>query len=118
MQSISPVFTEDELKFEIEIAKEHAQYIAVIGLPISMQLIDKETGNSTIVSPWATAVRFQLNDEERAAIAAGKDLVLTQLNFGNPITPMNIQFCAAGEKPFFGEIPDATGISLLPPVSK
>lgn len=105
MQSVSPVFTADEVQYEIEIAKNQPEYAAVVGLPVSMQLIERETGESQIINPWGTAVRFRLNDEERAAVAAGNDLILTQLNFGRPITPMNIQFCAEGEKPYFGKNP-------------
>lgn len=101
MQSISPVFTSDEVAFEKKIAEHQEEYFTVIGLPVTLQMIDRETGKATIVNPWGMAFRFRLSDEERAAVAAGKDLILTQLNFGNPITPMNVQFCGEGEKPFF-----------------
>lgn len=105
MKSISPVYTEQEQPLEIEVAKNQSEYMTVIGLPVSMRLVDRTTRKSTVISPWGTSFRFELSDEERAAIAAGKDLILTQLNFGNPITPMNVQFCGKGERPYFGETP-------------
>lgn len=105
MQSISPVFTENEIPMEIKVAEHQEQYLTVIGLPVALQIINRETKTASVVNPWATSFRFRLTDEERAAIAEGKDLILTQLNFGKDITPMNVQFCATGEKPSFGETP-------------
>lgn len=102
MQSVSPVFTEKEQPTEIIVAKEQAEYATAIGIPVAMLLIDKESGRQKVISPWGTAFRFELDEEERAAIAAGADLVLTQLNFDGPITPMNIQCCMRGEKPSLG----------------
>ncbi len=113
MQSISPVFTEQEKALEIEVAKNQPEYLTVIGLPVSLQLIDRETGASSILNPWAMAFRFRLSEEERAAVALGKDLILTQLNFGKPVTPMNVQFCAEGEKPVFGEGPAVPESNLV-----
>lgn len=115
MQSISPVFTEAEQPMEKKVAEHQEEYFTVIGLPVSLQLVDRETGKATIVNPWGMSFRFRLDDEERAAVAAGKDLILTQLHFGRDITPMNVQFCAVGEKPSFGEAPPE---AVAEPVSR
>lgn len=108
MQSISPVFTESEVQFEHKVAEHQNEYMTIVGLPVSLQLVDRATGKSTIVNPWGMSFRFRLSDEERAAVAAGSDLILTQLNFGKEVTPMNVQFCAEGVRPFFGETPAIT----------
>lgn len=105
MESVSPVFTEAEVQFEQKIAEHQEEYAMVIGLPVTLQLVDRESGKRTLVNPWGMSFRFRLSGEERAAVASGKDLILTQLNFGKPVTPMNIQFCGPGEKPVLGEVP-------------
>lgn len=105
MQSISPVFTEAEVSFEQKVPEHQEEYFTIVGLPVTLGLVDRETRKTSIVNPWGMSFRFQLSEEERAAVAAGKDLILTQLNFGNPVTPMNVQFCAKNEKPIFGEVP-------------
>ena len=101
MQSVSPVFTAEEAKFEIEIAKNQREYVSVIGLPVTLQIIDPETNESKIVPNWAIACRFRLSEEERAQVAAGLDIVVTQLTFGKDLAPMNLQFCEPGVKPQF-----------------
>lgn len=101
MRSISPVYTKDEVQFEHEIAKDQPAYIPVIGLPVTLQIIDPRTFEKRELTNWAIAVRFEFSDEERAAVAAGQDLVVTQLVFGKPLSPMNIQICKSGEKPLF-----------------
>lgn len=102
MQSVSPVFTLEEVQHEREIAKNQPEYLTVIGLPVTLRLINKDDPTKTKDVPdWAIAIRFRLNDEERAAVAAGLDLVVTQLTFGKPLAPMNLQFCHSATKPVF-----------------
>lgn len=97
MRSISPVFTEQEVQFE-----KRAEDANVTSLPVSLEVIDPTSNERKILPDWGISLRFRLDDEERAAVAAGADLVATQLVFGKPLAPMNLQFCAAGEKPVFG----------------
>jgi len=102
MQSVSPVFTEDEVKFECEIAKNQPEYLTVTGLPVTLQILDRDNPEEKKEIPnWGIAIRFRLSPEERAQVAAGLDLVVTQLTFGKPLAPMNFQFCPAGTKPVF-----------------
>jgi hypothetical protein len=101
MQSVSPVFTKEETQFEYEIAKNQPEYLPVIGLPVTLKIIDPTNGASKEIPNWAIAVRFRLSEEERAQIAAGLDLVVTQLTFGKPLAPMNLQLCPAATKPIF-----------------
>lgn len=101
MRSISPVFTQEEVRFEREIAKSQKQYSAVIGLPVTLQLVNKETGEIQAISDWGMSIRFRLSREERVAIWKGADLVVTQLLCGKPLSPMNFQLCEPCEKPVF-----------------
>ena len=43
--------------------------------------------------------RFRLDDAERAAVAAGADVVLQQLTFRNPFQPVNLQIVGPDEWP-------------------
>lgn len=101
MQSVSPVFSRFEEKFERVIALEQTQYEPVIGLPIDIHATDPATGGTKILHHAAIAVRFRLNDEEREKIAAGADLVVTEMIFGKLFTPLNFQFCQSTERPEF-----------------
>jgi hypothetical protein len=47
--------------------------------------------------------RWRLTDEERAAIAAGADVVLTLLTFGHPLTPSHLQVALPDEMPLLVE---------------
>jgi hypothetical protein len=113
MQSVSPVFTDNEVQWEHPIAKNQPEYLEVIGLPVSLQIVDKVSKQIRILSKWGTAIRFRLSDEERAAIAAGHDLVVTQLNFNNPITPLNLQILPDRTAPIFGEQVDLPTIEEI-----
>jgi len=102
MQSVSPVFSRFEEKFELVIALEQTKdYEPIIGLPIDIHATDPATGGTKVQHHAAMAVRFRLNDEERAKIAAGADLVVTEMVFGKPFTPLNFQFCQSTERPEF-----------------
>lgn len=80
MESISPVLQEEHVANERVIALDQEQYIPIIVLPIKY-----EDGTLGMM------VRFRLSDQERAAIAAGADLVVTELTFGRPFTPIHIE---------------------------
>lgn len=112
MKSVSPVFTLEEVQFEREIAKNQPEYSTVIGLPVTLEIIDEKTGESKRVPDWAVAIRFRLSDEERAAVAAGLDLVVTQLVFGQQLHPMNLQFCHSATKPVFAIPEEPSGEPL------
>jgi len=49
--------------------------------------------------------RWRLTDEERQAIAAGADIVLTLLSFGGPLTPSHLQVTMPDEMPVLVEEP-------------
>lgn len=88
MQSVSPVWTEDEVELERVIALDQPQYIPIIVLPVRYS-----DGISGMV------VRFRLSDEDRKAIADGADLMVSELTFGNPFTPISIQCLHPDERP-------------------
>ena len=89
MQSVSPVWTDAEVEIERVIALDQPQYQPIIILPV--RYIDNTSGLS---------VRFRLTDEERRAIAEGADLVITELTFGGPFTPLNMAVCKPNESPY------------------
>ena len=47
--------------------------------------------------------RWRLDDDERAAIAAGADIVLQQLTFRNPFQPINMQVVMPDANPVLVE---------------
>lgn len=89
MDSVSPVWTEVEVESEKVIALDQPEYVPLIIMPV---LFSDGT--------QAMSVRFRFSDEERAKIAAGADLVLTELTFGNPFTPLHIELCQPNERPY------------------
>lgn len=101
MQSVSPVFNEQEVPKERVIALEQKEYEPIITLPIDFHLKDPKTGEVIVRPRMAMAVRFRLSEGERAKIAAGADLVVTEIVFGQPFTPLNFQFCQPSECPEF-----------------
>ena len=97
MDSVSPVFTEAEVSSEVVIALDQPQFIPIVTLPLHVQM------GEAILMDYMRAVRFRLNDEERAMIAGGADLVITEVTCSEPFTPINIQICKPGEKAQFVE---------------
>jgi hypothetical protein len=79
MNSVSPVWTEKEVEAEHVIALDQPQYEPIILLPFKYS-------DGTI----AGSVRFRLSDEERKTIADGGDLIVTELTFGGPFTPLHL----------------------------
>lgn len=80
MDSTSPVFSEDTIELEKVIALDQPEYAPLIGLPVIYP--DGIRG---------VAVRFRLTDSERELIAAGGDILITELTFGGKFTPISIQ---------------------------
>jgi hypothetical protein len=91
MQSVSPVWTEKEVEIERVIALDQPEYAPIIVLPVRFQ--DGVSGLS---------VRFRLTDEERKALADGDDLIITEMSFGGPFTPLSMQICKPETNPFGG----------------
>jgi len=89
MDSVSPVWTEKEVEIERVIALDQAEYIPLIALPI--RYTDGSSGMS---------VRFRLTDEERLGIAGGADILVTEMTFGGPFTPINVVVVDPGKNPF------------------
>lgn len=89
MDSISPVWTEAEVEIERVIAIDQPEYLPIIALPV--RFLDNTSGLS---------VRFRFSEEERKKIAEGGDLVITELTFGGPFTPLHTHICMPNEGPF------------------
>jgi hypothetical protein len=77
MNPVSPVMPGSE-PIEIVLGKDQPEYIPIPAVYLSTQ-------NLPMVTRW----RF--DDAERAAIAAGADIVYTQWTFGLPFHPMHLQ---------------------------
>jgi hypothetical protein len=88
MDSVSPVWTEEQVEIERVIALDQSQYLPIVVLPVLYT--DGILGLS---------VRFRLSDEERRAIAQGADVVVTELTFGADFTPLDISVCMPNERP-------------------
>ena len=89
MDSVSPVWSEKEVEHERIIALDLPEYMPIVGLPV--RFADQTSGMS---------VRFRLTDEERQAIMEGADLVITELTFGGPFTPLCTHVCKPNVGPF------------------
>jgi hypothetical protein len=87
MNSVSPVLTEVEIPAEQVIALEQPEFLPIIVARI--RFADE--------SP-ATLTRFRFTDEERAAIAAGADLLLSQPHHG-PLMPIGLQLAMPDSYP-------------------
>lgn len=92
MQSVTPVFGAEEVRFEKVIALDQPEYAPIVILPL-IAVIDGKA------EPLALACRFRLSPEERKAVADGADLVITELTFGGLFTPLSFQFCQPHESP-------------------
>ena len=78
MQPVSPVLSEDYKPFEKVYAKDQLQYNQ---LPV----IRHQDG--VLLSRW------RLSAEERAAIANGADIMLTNHTFNQPLQPVRLEVC-------------------------
>lgn len=95
MKSVTPVFTRDQVRLQEIIERDENRRPRIFGLILDFVVRGKRVPNSGIV------VRLRLDDKERALIAAGGDLMVTQMTFGKPFMPFNIQIRNEGEIPTF-----------------
>ena len=92
MEPVSPVLPGSEA-IEIVLGKDQPEYVP---LPIVYLSGD----HRPMISRW------RLDMMERAQIADGADIVLTQLTWCNKFQPVHIQVCAADEMPvLLDEVP-------------
>jgi hypothetical protein len=91
MKSVTPVFTPAQIGMQEVIERDEKRRPTMWGLILDFVVRGKRIPKSGIV------VRLRLDDTERALIAAGGDLMVTQLTFGNPFMPFNIQIRKEGE---------------------
>lgn len=89
MKPISPVMPGSE-PIEVVLGKDQPEYV-----PLPAVYLD------TVACPMIT--RWELNDEERAAVAAGADIVLQQLTFRQPFQAVNLQIVKRDEHPLLVE---------------
>lgn len=92
MKPVSPVLPGSS-DIELILGKDQPQYIPLPAVYLN-----------TPARPMIT--RFRLDDDERAAIAAGADIVLQQLTFCSPFQPVNLQIVGQDEFPQFVEEPE------------
>jgi hypothetical protein len=88
MESVSPVWSEEEIEVERIIALDQPEYVPIVVLPMCYS--DGTPGLS---------VRFRLSDAERKAIAEGSDILITELTLGQ-FTPIDIKICKPNERPY------------------
>jgi len=89
MQSVSPVWSDEEIPIERVIALDQPEYEPIIVLPIRYS--DGLSG---------LAVRFRLTDEERKHVAEGADILITELTFGMPFTPIHVCTSSPNTNPY------------------
>ena len=87
MQSTSPVLTEREVDSEQVIALTQEEYYPIIVARVRFQ-----DGSPS------TMVRFRLTDRERAAIAQGADLIISQPHLSS-FMPIGLQLAFPNEYP-------------------
>jgi hypothetical protein len=86
MRSISPVYSEELVCAEHVIALDQPEYLPLITLTVN------EFGNSSLA-------RYEFTDEERKLIAEGADLVVAEMLFGHPYTPMALEIVPKNTPP-------------------
>jgi hypothetical protein len=89
MNAVSPVMPGSEL-IEVVLGKDQPEYIPLPAVYLNVRSV-----------PMITRWRF--TNEEREAIAAGADPVLTQLTFGLPFSPIHLQVTMPNEMPVLVE---------------
>jgi hypothetical protein len=87
MISVSPVLTTVEVDAEKVVALDQPQFRPLLALRVEFK--DGQR---------FTALRFQFTAEERAAIAAGQDLLVLQPHHGS-LMPLAFQFALPGKYP-------------------
>jgi hypothetical protein len=92
MESVSPVMPGSS-EIEIVLGKGQPEYVELPAVYLE-----------GIHRPMVT--RWRLSHEERVAIAAGADIVLTQLTFCQPFQPVHLQVCEQDAMPILlDEVP-------------
>jgi hypothetical protein len=89
MTPVSPVMPGSE-SIEVLLGKGQDEYIPLPAVWLELKC-----------RPMVT--RWRLEPEERAAVAAGADVVLQQLTFGQPFQPVNLQIVPRDEMPVLVE---------------
>ena len=89
MNAVSPVMPGSEA-IEIVIGKDQPEYVPLPAVYLNARTV-----------PMLTRWRF--TEQERAAIAAGADVVMTQLTFGLPFQPVHLQVLMPDEMPILVE---------------
>jgi hypothetical protein len=95
MKSISPVFTRAQVHLQEIVDQNKDGRPNIFALILDFVIKGKRVPNSGM------AFRLRLDDEERALIAAGGDLIVTEMTFGKPFVAVNIQICKEGEIPTY-----------------
>jgi hypothetical protein len=85
MESISPVYNENFVECETVVALDQPEYKPIIALHIE--------------NVGASLVRFEFTEEERRLIAEGADLIVCELTFNRPFTPIGLEITPKGQKP-------------------
>ena len=91
MDSISPVLTATEVTCEEVIALDQPEYFPVIVLRTCYIKDDLSVD-------FSSYVRFRFSEAERAFIARGADLLVSQPHHG-PLMPIALQLAMPGEYP-------------------
>jgi len=65
---------------EVTMAEDQHEY-----MPVTVAVVTYEDGDQAVMTRW------RLDDDERAKIAAGEDLYLTLLTFGQPMQPITLE---------------------------
>jgi hypothetical protein len=90
MTPVSPVVPGWE-EFEIVLGKNQPKYVSLPALFV-------DTPEHPMITRW------RLSDDERAAIAAGGDIVLQQLTFRKTFQPVNLQIVSPDAWPVLCEL--------------
>lgn len=69
---------------EVTYAENQLEY-----LPVTVAVIKHSTGDRSLLTRWT------LTPAEREKVAKGEDIYVSQSNFGQPMTPMNV-YCGPG----------------------
>lgn len=92
MNSVSPVWTEEEVAAEQVVALGQERYYPIIVLRATFTDKDGE------VESVASVTRFRFSDAERAAIAAGADILISQPHHGK-MMPIGLQLAMPDQYP-------------------
>lgn len=92
MNSVSPVWTEEEVAAEQVVALGQEQYYPIIVLRATFTDKDGE------VDSVASVTRFRFSDAERAAIASGADILISQPHHGQ-MMPIGLQLAMPDQYP-------------------